>query len=163
MKLDKNSPLVRFSYWFSKPKETGRYITDAGDTFTDQYAMINYHYLNPTVGITLEKSKVPERTHLCPFFWRTFLLVPLISPFIIVALGIGAVAVAIGAVVAGALPKERPAFIEKVDRKLDKVAGKVAGVVSTIRYSAFWEVLVGMKQKMCPVITFTDGVTEAEE
>ena len=60
MVLDRDSKLVRFSYMLCAKQDQQDY------TQLDQYGHPHYEY-----------SKVPYKTSLCSFFWRTFVFTPL--------------------------------------------------------------------------------------
>ena len=138
MQLDANSRLVKFAYWMNRPKVLGYTATEDGG-----------HW----VAVC---SNIPNKTSLCKFFWRAFVIVPIISPFVFAALSISAAFIWIGS----RTPKlPKPLFLSLA---VDKLENKVAALADSIKYSTFIAGLWAFKQNICPIITF-EGREDGEQ
>lgn len=163
MKLDRNSRLVRFAYCLRRPRALG-YNTDKGFVSMAQYHSMTYaDYVNYRL-LNVVYSGVPERTSLCRFFWRAFVLMPLA----IIPVGVVIGLTTLGGIVANAVVDSADAVVPKaiqklqatgIDDAMDRVADKLqAGVLWTIRAvtdNIFIRWAKAAKQQACPIITFT--------
>lgn len=149
MKLNKHSKLVKFAYWMDTARWTGKYVTTTGEIVSDQQ-------LWKRTDITLysqEMSSIPARTSLCRFFWRAFLIVPLVSVPVVICYGVVAAGGLIGGLISGIpFPKTNLG----VGKYLDKAADGISNVVGAVLDSVFIKGLKAIKARVCPIITFED-------
>ena len=152
MNLDAKSRLVRWAYWPDKEKTVG-YLLPDGTIAKDWHEMFEYQLRHPDRVCEPEpvRSNIPAKTSLCRFFWRAFVIIPLISPFVVLAMAAVSAAFGVSWVFRN-LPKVRPP--SRVTNFVEKATDVIEDAVLAIKYSVFIQGLKSLKHSMCPIITF---------
>lgn len=162
MILNKNSKLVRWAYWFDPVYDTIIYTLPDGRKFTSYSAMMCACSYN-TKGVTTKelRTNLPQNTSLCRFFWRAFLITPIITPFALIGFGLVTLISAALPLVPKIKLDGMMAFQKPLSAFTDKAADTASDCVNWLVFHPFWK-LIGTfiratKGRMCPIITFTDG------
>ena len=155
MELSKSSRLVRWAYQFDRQRWTGNMILDDGRVVDDgEYRRLSWYSVDG-IYAREEMSNIPPRTSLCRFFWRSFLLVPILwVPMTIVKLLMLVVGFVIG--LAGFFPALPflSASGAGISNFLDRTGDAICAGVDAVRESTFVRGIKAIKGRVCPVIEF---------